>query len=61
MLSPKLVLYLAIKCSSSEIKTYLCVGKSSENVSNVSNIEMERFNVKRILYIDTEMEKRSIV
>lgn len=47
MLSPKLVLYLDIKYSWSEIKTYLCVGKSSENVFNVSNIEMERFNVKK--------------
>jgi hypothetical protein len=38
------------------------VGKSSENVFNVSNIEMERrFNVKKILYIDIEMEKRFIV
>lgn len=48
LLSPKLVLYLDIKYSWSEIKTYLCVGKSSENVFNVSNIEMERrFNVKK--------------
>lgn len=58
----KLVLYLDIKYSWSEIKTYLCVGKSSENVFNVSNIEMERrLNVKKILYIDIEMEKRFIV
>lgn len=48
MLSPKLVLYLDIKYSWSEIKTYLCLRKSSENVFNVSNIEMERrFNVKK--------------
>ena len=47
LLSPRLVLYLDIKYSWSEIKTYLCVGKSSENVFKASNIEMERVNVKK--------------
>ena len=48
MLSPKLILYLDNKYSWSKIKTYLCGGKSLENVFDVSNVEMEkRFNVKK--------------
>lgn len=53
------MLYLDIKYSQSEIKIFISWGRSKKNVFNVSNVEMKKiFNVKKLLYIDIEMETR---
>lgn len=49
-------MYLDIKYS--QIKIFISWGEK-KNVFNVSNVEMVKiFNVKKLLYIDIEMETR---